>query len=91
MIALIFYYIYWALQIYFYLIIASVLMSWVPELKKTRIGQLIERLVSPFMSIFRGIIVIGMFDFTPMLGLFLYQLGLGYLLQMVAIMAQQGL
>jgi YggT family protein len=66
-------------------------MSWVPEIKHTKIGQLIDRIANPFMRIFRGIIVIGMFDLTPMLGLFLYQLGLTYLGQMVNIMVSQGL
>lgn len=91
MIGIIFYYIYWALRIYFYIIIASILMSWIPELRRTKIGQIIDRIAQPFMNIFRGIIVIGMFDFTPMIGLFLYQIGLSYLLQMVVIMLQQGL
>ena len=91
MIGLLFYYVYWALRIYFYIIIASILMSWVPELKNTRIGKLIDRIANPFMRIFRGILVIGMFDLTPMVGLFLYQLGLTYLAQMVNIMLNQGL
>ncbi len=91
MVGLLFYWIYRALQIYFYLIIASILMSWVPELKRTKIGQLIERIVNPFMRIFRGIIVIGMFDFTPMIGIFLYQIGLTYLVQMVNMMLESGI
>lgn len=91
MLGMLFYYVYWALRIYFYVIIASILMSWVPEIKHTKIGQLIDRIANPFMRIFRGIIVIGMFDLTPMLGLFLYQLGLTYLGQMVNIMVSQGL
>ena len=86
MLGLLFFYIYWALRIYFYIIIASILMSWVPEIRNTRIGQLIDRIANPFMGIFRGIIVIGMFDLTPMVGLFLYQIGLSYLGQAVALM-----
>lgn len=86
MIGIIFYYIYRILQVYFYVIFASILMSWVPELRKTKIGQVIDKLANPFMSVFRGFIVIGMFDFTPMLGIFLYQLGLEYLGQMVNLM-----
>lgn len=91
MISTIFYYLYWVLTVYFYIIIASILMSWVPELKKTTIGQLIERIANPFMRIFRGILVIGMFDLTPMVGIFLFQIGLKYLGEMVNLMASQGL
>lgn len=91
MVGIIFYWIYRALQVYLYILIGSILMSWVPELRRTRIGQLIDKIASPFMNLFRGIIVIGMFDFTPMVGLILYQLGLSYLAQMVNMMLSQGI
>jgi|GEM_PF-432413 len=77
----------WALRIYFYLLIAYVLMSWVPELRKTAIGQLIGKLADPYMRIFRGLLVFGMMDFTPILGFFLYQMGLNYFGQMINMMA----
>lgn len=91
MIGIVFYWIYQALRVYLYVIIASILMSWVPELRRTKIGQLIDRIASPFMNLFRGIVVVGMFDFTPMIGIILYQLGLSYLAQMVNMMIAQGL
>lgn len=80
------YVIYRILQIYFYVLIADVLLSWVPELRRTKIGQIIHRIADPYMRIFRGLIVVGMFDFTPIIGFFIYEFGLRYFAEMLLIM-----
>lgn len=82
-------YVYRALQVYFYFLIASVLLSWLPELRRTKIGKLIDRIASPYMRIFRGVIVIGMFDFTPIIGFLIYNFGLSYFAQMINLMILQ--
>ncbi|QMS85839.1 YggT family protein [Candidatus Xianfuyuplasma coldseepsis] len=81
--------IYYALQVYFYFLIGSVLLSWLPELRRTKIGQLIDRIADPYMRIFRGVIVIGMFDFTPIIGFLIYNFGLRYFYQMIYLMSLQ--
>lgn len=79
----------YALQAYFYILIANVLLSWLPELRRTRIGQIINNIANPYMRFFRGLLVIGMFDFTPIIGFFLYSTGLRYYSEMVAILASR--
>ena len=76
--------IYWVLNVYYWILIAYVLGSWIPELRKTKLYQIIHNLANPYMRIFRGLLVIGRMDFTPILGFMLYSLGLNYLAQMIA-------
>jgi len=68
--------IYRILQVYYYFLIASVLMSWIPELKRSKFGQIIDRIADPYMRLFRGYLIIGVLDFTPILGFLLYSFGL---------------
>lgn len=79
----------YALQAYLYILIAYVLMSWIPELRGTKLHQIIHNIANPYMRIFRGILVIGMFDFTPIIGFYLYQLGLRYYFEMVTILSSR--
>jgi YggT family protein len=69
------------------MIIAYVLMSWVPQMRDTSIGQLLERFVEPYLAPFRRFIPpLGFIDISPIVALFaLYfaQLGLMSLLKMI--------
>lgn len=76
----------YAFEAYYYILIAYVLMSWIPEIRGTKIHQIIHSIANPYMRLFRGLLVIGMMDFTPILGFFLYTLGKGYYWQMVEIL-----
>ena len=78
--------VYYALLAYFYVLIASILLSWLPELRRNKIGQFIDRLANPYMRIFRGLIVIGMFDFTPIIGFIIYRFGLNQVYLMIDLM-----
>jgi YggT family protein len=50
-------------------------MSWVPQAKDSPIGMLIEKLVEPYLSIFRRFIPpIGMIDFSPIVAFIALQL-----------------
>ena len=75
--------IYWLLKIYYWILIAYVLGSWIPELRKTKIYAVIYQLANPYMRIFRGLLVFGMMDFTPILGFLLYSWGLDNLGRMI--------
>ncbi len=75
--------IYWLLKIYYWILIAYVLGSWIPELRNSKIYRLIYNIANPYMRLFRGFLVIGMMDFTPILGFTLYSFGLRYLYQMI--------
>jgi len=80
---------YYILLGYFYILIADVLLSWLPEIRRTRFGQLIHQIANPYMRLFRGWIVVGMFDFTPIIGFIIYQFGLNYFHIMVLQMPAQ--
>jgi YggT family protein len=60
-----------AFTVYQYMIIAYVLMSWVPQMRYTGIGQLLERLVEPYLAPFRRFIpTLGFIDISPIVALF---------------------
>ncbi len=61
----------YAFTVYQYMVIAYVLMSWVPQMRNTGIGQLLERLVEPFLAPFRRFIpTLGVIDVSPIAALF---------------------
>ncbi|MFC8686617.1 YggT family protein [Brevibacillus porteri] len=59
-----------AFTVYQYMIIAYILMSWVPQMRGTGIGQLLERLVEPYLAPFRRFIPpLGFIDISPIVAL----------------------
>ncbi len=64
------------LQIYYYMLIATILLSWFPDLRQTGWYQSLVQLTQPYLRLFRGLLVFGQLDFTPILGFILYQFGL---------------
>jgi YggT family protein len=58
------------IQIYYYMIIAYILLSWFPNARESSIGQVIARLVEPYLSPFRKFIPpLGMIDLSPIVAL----------------------
>jgi uncharacterized protein YggT (Ycf19 family) len=59
------------IQIYTYLIIAYVLLSWLPNARESFIGELLGKIVEPYLSIFRKFIppIGGMLDLSPIIAL----------------------
>lgn len=56
-------------EIYKWLLIAYILMSWLPQMRESQIGQLLGKVVEPYLSPFRKYIPpIGMMDFSPIIG-----------------------
>jgi YggT family protein len=52
------------------MIIGYILMSWFPNARESSIGQVIARLVEPYLSPFRKIIPpLGMIDLSPIVAL----------------------
>ncbi|MFC0214171.1 YggT family protein [Paenibacillus chartarius] len=57
-------------QIYTYMIIGYILLSWFPNARESFIGNLLGRLTEPYLSIFRRIIPsIGPIDISPIVAL----------------------
>jgi len=77
---------YYILTAYYWILIINIFLSWIPELKNTKIGRVLIWLGDPYMRIFRGLLVFGMMDFTPIIGFILYNLGLNYFGQMINLM-----
>lgn len=59
-------------DIYLYIIIAYVLMSWIPNARESTIGQLLGKIVEPYVGIFRRFIppIGGMIDISPIVAIF---------------------
>ncbi|WP_078554814.1 YggT family protein [Bacillus alkalicellulosilyticus] len=61
---------YFALQIYSWMIIGYILMSWFPNARESSIGQFIGSLVEPFLAPFRKFIPpLGMIDISPIVAI----------------------
>ncbi len=57
--------------IYQWLIIAYIIFSWFPKLAGSKVGEIIGKLVEPYLAPFRRLIPeIGMVDFSPIIALF---------------------
>lgn len=62
---------YFAIQIYSWMIIGYILMSWFPNARESSIGQFIGSLVEPYLSPFRRIIPpLGPIDLSPIVAIF---------------------
>lgn len=59
-------------NIYLYMIIAYVLLSWIPTLRESFIGELLGKLVEPYLTPFRKFIppIGGMLDISPIVAIF---------------------
>lgn len=70
--ALVDYYLGILYNIYLYMIIAYVLLSWLPNARDSFIGELLGKFVEPYLGIFRRFIppIGGMIDISPIVALF---------------------
>jgi YggT family protein len=58
------------MQIYWFLCIIYIFMSWLPNARESQFGQTIGKIVEPFFAPFRQIIPpIGMIDISPIVAL----------------------
>lgn len=59
-----------AVQIYSYVIIVYILMSWFPNSRETTFGQFMASLAEPYLEPFRRFIPpLGMLDFSPIVAI----------------------
>ena len=53
------------------MLIGYILMSWIPALQASAVGNILEKACEPYLGFFRKFIPpIGMIDFSPIVGLF---------------------
>lgn len=61
----------YAFQIYSFMLIAYILMSWIPAMQGSTIGKLLEKVCEPYLAFFRKFIPpIGMIDISPIVAIF---------------------
>ena len=70
----------WAYQA---IIFISILLSWIPSAYNTKVGNAIYKSSNWFMGAFRGWLVLGFLDFTPIIGIGIYQFILQILMQFI--------
>lgn len=79
--------IYFAFRIYSWALIIYIFMSWFPGARESAFGVFLAKICEPYLEMFRKIIPpIGMIDFSPIVAIFvlyLAQMGLFTVLQMV--------
>lgn len=71
-----FIFLYYVLEAYYYILIAYILLSWIPSIRQSAFYATIAKVADPYMRIFRGWFVFGQMDFTPIVGFLLFQFGL---------------
>jgi YggT family protein len=66
------YYLWMLYNIYFYMIIAYILLSWIPNARDSFIGELLGKFVDPYLAPFRRFIppIGGMIDISPIVAIF---------------------
>ncbi len=62
-------------EIYFYMIIAYILLSWIPNARDSFIGSLLGKAVEPYLSPFRRLIppIGGVIDLSPIVAIIALQ------------------
>lgn len=62
-------------RIYTFVIIAYVLLSWIPNARDSFIGDMLGKLVEPYLAPFRRLIppIGGMLDISPIIAIFALQ------------------
>ena len=59
------------ITVYSFLLIAYILMSWVPSIREGKFGQFLGKIVEPYLSFFRRFIPpLGMIDISPIVAIF---------------------
>ncbi|WAH35219.1 YggT family protein [Alicyclobacillus dauci] len=62
-------------RIYSYMMLVWIIMSWIPNMRYSRIGTLLGKLVDPYFSIFRRFIPpLGGIDLSPIVAFFVYRI-----------------
>ncbi|GAX90990.1 YggT family protein [Effusibacillus lacus] len=76
-----------AFRVYEFILIARVLMSWVPDMERTSLGQFLYKITEPYLKYFRRFIPpLGPIDISPIVAIFtliLIQAGLETVLRSI--------
>lgn len=78
---------YYILNIYWNIMTIGVILSWIPGVFKYRFPRLIRKVSDWYLYPFRGLLVFGFLDFTPIIGFLLYSGVLSLLLRTINILS----
>ncbi|KEO80933.1 YggT family protein [Tumebacillus flagellatus] len=72
------YYIMKVMDIYYYVLFASIILTWIPDIQRTIVGRILYRITEPYLGIFRRFIPAvrlggGYMDFSPIVALFVWR------------------
>lgn len=69
-------------NIYYFAMLFYIISSWIPPLRENALGRFVEKIVNPYLDIFRKVIPpIGMIDISPIVAFFVYGFITRYLLE----------
>ena len=57
---------------YYYIMIAGVILSWLPGLLEYKVFRIIRNVSDWYLKPFQGKVILGVFDFTPIIGFVIY-------------------
>jgi uncharacterized protein YggT (Ycf19 family) len=75
--------IYWLLQVYLFFIGLNILLSWFPGVYEYKFFRVTNKISNWYLGPFHGGVVLGAFDFTPIIGLAIYQFALDRLVYLI--------
>ena len=70
---------YWLLMAYEGFMMISIVMSWIPPLYSTKIYRFFRKGTDFYLRPFRGLLVVGVLDLTPIIGFLIYNFGINCL------------
>ncbi len=67
---------FYLLQGYFYFMILTIILGWLPSFREGKIYPWMEKVTDVYLGRFKGILVAGQVDFTPIVGFIIYNFAL---------------
>ena len=64
---------YYLLRIYFGIMFVGIILSWIPGSMNYSFFRAIRKITDWYLGAFRGHLVVGIFDFSSLLGILLYE------------------
>lgn len=76
----------WSMQLYTYVLLGYVLMSWFPSLRETKIGSLVAKVSEPYLTPFKAFIPpLGPIDISPIVAFVVLNLAMTGVVKLFAI------
>ena len=77
--------IYYLLNLYYYFMIIVIIISWIPDISQRKWYIAMRKVSDIYLSKFRGWFSFNMIDFTPAIGLIIYDIALFFIRYIITI------